>query len=88
MSPLLYQLSYPGLKEVSPDGFEPSTPSLKVMCSTKLSYGLTQSFDRGSNRVDLALLVLERFVDLLDELVGNLLDFFLCCVGNIFGEDF
>jgi len=38
--------------------------------------------------VDLALLVLERFVDLLDELVGNLLDFFLCCVGNIFGEDF
>lgn len=48
MSPVLYQLSYPAEKFLSPDGFEPSTPSLKVMCSTKLSYGLTNFFCQSS----------------------------------------
>ena len=52
------------MKNMSPDGFEPSTPALKGQCSTRLSYGLSEhynflalpNFSRNINRLDLLLL--------------------------------
>jgi hypothetical protein len=73
MSPLLYQLSYPARSfNVSPDGFEPSTPSLKGTCSTRLSYGLAKL-----NGVDFRFFVLQGFIHLRDKTVRGLLNFFL-----------